>query len=93
MTNTYLFKVNYYNECEDVKECCYGTIAGDCYADAMSKISKRFGEDLCLLIDVFIRETFAWDGFTFLDEDVWKKIYEEDKVECEEGDDNDVRSI
>lgn len=93
MAETYLFKINYYDKFEEKDVCCYGTVAGDNYADVMRKIEQRFDGTSCFLDDVFIRETFANSGFTFLDEDVWKKIYEEDEAEYGEGDDNDVRSI
>lgn len=83
--NTYLFRVKYFDEYaepEGTIEDAYGTVYGNKYSEAIQHIEARFSN----IDDIYIREMFLCDGFTFLEKDTWMELLREEILEsaCDE---------
>ena len=77
MINTYIFKVNWYDDYTDTDELSYGTIGANSLEEATHQIGKRFPNTY----RIEIQELFSNDGFTFLTKEEYEKQLE-DNDEC-----------
>lgn len=74
---TYIFKVVWYNDYDDVDWTSYGTIGAESFEEAMYHIEERFPS----IFKIEIRSLFANDGFTFLTKEEYEKQIKDDD-EC-----------
>lgn len=75
--DTFLFKINWYNDQDDEVYCSMGTIGAECYAEAVARIDKRFSD----IDDIFVRRCFCADGFTFLNQNEWQRLMNEEDID------------
>lgn len=72
--DTYLFKIDWYDDYDDDDHTSYGAIGGESFADVAEKISKRFRN----IDSILMRRLFCFDGFVFMEQDEWERRNKEE---------------